>query len=386
MSFSISLIQLNRLFRRILNHLVMLSALGLVACTDLGDTAQVTVSGQEQTVYVDPGQFPAGKGTVLAKQPCVGNYHAYRITGDFAGYARLQQFVEQMVSKHGFDREYLQGLFSQAKRKDWTLNYFAKSDKSLKLPPGKGSWTRYRAKFLDERHIGAGAEFARRYRAALQRATRMYGVPEEYILGIMAIETNFGSNLGSHRVLDALTTLGFDYTRRGPFFRDELEEFLLMARSEGIDPARPKGSFAGAMGLGQFMPSSFRKWGVDFDGDGHRDLWNPEDAIGSIANYFAQHGWQPGQPVISPLVAKGTVNLQAGFDTRYTPSRLSKAGLSPARPCKPSEQVCLLLLRHQQLDQYLIGYSNFYTITRYNHSTHYAMAVHELAQAIKHRL
>jgi membrane-bound lytic murein transglycosylase B len=169
-------------------------------------------------------------------------------------------------------------------------------------------------------------------------------------------------------------------------FRDELQHFLLMAREEGIDPARPKGSFAGAMGLGQFMPSSFRRWAVDFNGDGHRDLWNPEDAIGSIANYFAQHGWQPGKPVVDPLVAKGPVVLETGFSTRYTPSTLVKAGLRPTTPVKVNEQVSLLQLRHQQYDQYLIGHPNFYTITRYNHSTHYAMAVHELAQAIKGRI
>ena len=134
------------------------------------------------------------------------------------------------------------------------------------------------------------------------------------------------------------------------------------------------------------MPSSFRRWAVDFNGDGHRDLWNPEDAIGSIANYFSQHGWQPGQPVVAPLVAQKPIRLEVGFNTRYTPSNLVQAGLRPQNPCKTSGQVSLLLLRHQQLDQYLIGYPNFYTITRYNHSTHYAMAVHELAQAIKRRL
>nr|WP_321465256.1 lytic murein transglycosylase B [uncultured Desulfobulbus sp.] len=356
-----------------LRHLILFSAMGLAACSEMEGTAQVA-------------RVAPGTGVSVARQPCVGGYYADRVSGDYAGYANLQQFIDLMVRRHGFEREYLQGLFSQAKRKDWTLNYFAKSDKSLKRPAAPGSWTRYRAKFLDERRIGDGAAFAHRYSKALQRATRMYGVPEEYIIGIIAVETNFGKNFGGHRVLDALTTLGFDYARRGPFFRDELEQFLLMARSEGIDPAVPKGSFAGAMGYGQFMPSSFRKWAVDFNGDGHRNLWNPEDAIGSIANYFAQHGWQPGEPVVAPLVAKKPVNLQAGFDTRYAPSSLYKQGLVPRSPCKSSGQVSLLLLRHQRLDQYLIGYPNFYTITRYNHSTHYAMAVYELAQAIKHRL
>ncbi len=315
-----------------------------------------------------------------------GQYHARQVTGDFADYARLQQFIEQMVQKHGFEREYLMGLFSQARRKNWTLDYLAKSDQTLKGKPAKGGWTRYRSKFLDERHISAGVDFARRHRGALQRATRQYGVPEEYILGILAVETTFGSYVGKDRVLDALTTLGFDYARRGGYFRDELESFLLMARVEGLDPAQPKGSFAGAMGLGQFMPSSFLHWAVDFNGDGRRDLWNPEDAIGSVANYFVHHGWQAGQPVTTALQPAGAVNLETGIETRYSLSALQQAGLKPARPCSGEGGLCLLQLRHQDRDQYLIGHPNFYTITRYNHSTHYAMAVHELAEAIKKKL
>lgn len=134
------------------------------------------------------------------------------------------------------------------------------------------------------------------------------------------------------------------------------------------------------------MPSSFRKWAVDFNGDGHRDLWNPEDAIGSIANYFAQHGWQAGRPVVLPLTAAGPVSLESGFDTHYTLDSLRQAGLRPSAALNDNGQFSLLQLRYQQYDQYLLGYPNFYTITRYNHSTHYAMAVHELAQAIKGRI
>lgn len=321
-----------------------------------------------------------------ASRKSVGRYHAKQVGGDFAGYASLQQFIEQMVKKHGFEREYLLGLFSEAKRKQWTLDYLAKSDQTLKAKPAQGSWTRYREKFLDERHIGAGVEFARQHRSTLQRASRQYGVPEEYILGILAVETTFGGFVGNHRVLDALTTLGFDYQRRGEYFRDELEKFLLMSRQEGLDPARPKGSFAGAMGLGQFMPSSFLQWAVDFNGDGRRDLWNAEDAIGSVANYFAKHGWQPGQPVTTPLSAKGAVDLEPGIDRQYTLSDLTRAGLQPVSACRCQGPLRLLRLRHQSYDQYLIGHPNFYTITRYNQSTHYAMAVHELAQTIKRRL
>ncbi len=334
----------------------------------------------------DPEDREAVMAQTSSQRRSVGRYHAERLEGDFADYPSLQQFIEEMVRKHGFERAYLLGLFSQAKRKQWTLDFLAKSDQSMKAPPAQGSWTRYRAKFLTERHINAGVEFARRHGETLQRATRQYGVPGEYILGILAVETTFGGFVGNDRVLDALTTLGFDYQRRGPFFRQELEQYLLMTRQEGLDPARPKGSFAGAMGLGQFMPSSFLKWAVDFNGDGRRDLWDPEDAIGSVANYFAQHGWQAGQPVTTPLSTKGKVDLTPGLERKYFLAELQRAGLRPVGSCQRQEPLWLLRLRHQSYDQYLVGHSNFYTITRYNQSTHYAMAVHELARTIRQRL
>ncbi|WP_073613734.1 lytic murein transglycosylase B [Desulfopila aestuarii] len=316
----------------------------------------------------------------------LGAYSAQSISGDYAGYASLEQFIGEMVDKHGFERDYLNGLFSEAQRKNWTLNYLAKSDQAMKRGPSVGGWTRYRGKFLDKHHITGGVEFAYNYRSALQRASQEYGVPEEYILGILAVETIFGGNVGSHRVLDALTTLSFDYTRRGEYFRSELEDYLLMTRNEGLDPAEPIGSFAGAMGLGQFMPSSFLQFAVDFNNDGRRDLWDPEDAIGSIANYFAQHGWKPGQPVVSPLTARGKVKLEPGISKQYTLAEIEQAGLHSTHPYDTNGPLHLLLLRHAGHDQYLIGYPNFYTITRYNHSTYYAMAVHEVAQAIKQLL
>ena len=316
---------------------------------------------------------------------CVGSYHAERLTGDFAGYAGLHQFIDHMVRTHGFEAEYLQGLFSQARRMTKTLNYLAKSDQALQGPPAAGGWSRYRSKFLNDRHIDAGVEFARHHQDALRRASRQFGVPEEIILGILAVETKFGRHIGKDRVLDALTTLGFDYERRGDYFRGELENFLLMARSEGMDPAKPVGSYAGAMGLGQFMPTSFLRWAVDFNGDGHRDLWDAEDAIGSIANYFAQHGWLKGHPVITPLKVNGPVNLQPGLTPQYTMAALQQAGLQPVRPCYSGGPLRLLLLRHTGFDQYLIGHPNFYTLTRYNNSTYYAMAVYELSLAIKWR-
>ncbi|MDD4913944.1 MAG: lytic murein transglycosylase B [Methylococcales bacterium] len=345
-------------------------------------------ASQSEKSAVNPGPAiaaPAQPPQTGLRLTGVGSYHATALSGDYADYPELNQFIGRMVQKYGFEREYLLGLFSQARRKQWTLDYLGKSDQGLKSRPARGGWTRYRAQFLDERHINGGVAFWQKHQAALQRASRQYGVPGEYILGILAIETGFGANVGNHRVIDALTTLGFDYQRRGEFFRSELESFLVMTAAEGVDPAKPLGSFAGAMGLGQFMPSSFQQWAVDFNGDGRRDLWNPEDAIGSVANYFASHGWRSGQPVVTATRGKltGVESLEPGIESRYSLDTLRQAGLEPAGGCPCNDPLRLLLLRHQSHDEYLLGHSNFYVITRYNHSTHYAMAVHELAQAIR---
>lgn len=350
--------------------------LSLAACGGQQDRTRTMVGEQTE-------RLAATEATLRAP---VGAYSAQSISGDYGGYASLNLFIEEMVHKNGFERDYLRGLFSQAHRKDWTLRYLAKSDKAMKGKPASGGWTRYRAKFLDERHILEGVEFAHNHRATLQRAFQQYGVPEEYILAILAVETRFGGNVGNHRVLDALTTLSFDYARRGDFFRGELENFLLMTRNEGLDPAIPVGSFAGAMGLGQFMPSSFLQLAVDFNGDGRRDLWDPEDAIGSIANYFTHYGWKSGQPVVTPLMARGVVALEPGINKQYTMAEIGQAGLQPIFPSNTDGPFHLLLLRHTGHDQYLIGYPAFYTITRYNHSVYYAMAIYEMAQAIRRRL
>lgn len=313
-----------------------------------------------------------------------GHYSAARLTGDYMGYPGVERFVDKMVSQHGFSREYLYGLFSQAKRKQWTIEFMNREKPTA--APKPGGWTRYRAKFLDERHISAGVAFWSRYARALDRASQEYGVSPEHILGIMGVETIYGANLGNHRVIDALTTLAFDYPRRAEYFESELESLLLMSRQEHQDPSRPIGSFAGAMGLGQFMPNSFLEYAVDFNGDGRKNLWDPEDAIGSIANYFAGHGWRTGEPVVSPAVVAGDQvgSLKSGFDTKYSLAELANYGVRPEVDFNIG-QVSLLKLSTTQGDDYYLGYPNFYVITRYNHSTYYAMAVHQLAQAIKTR-
>lgn len=354
-----------------------LAAIVLVGgCTHVSSTRTAPPPGR-QTEREDVPHHPGGDAG--------GFYSATRLTGDYAGYPRLTRFIDRMTREQGFSSEYLQGLFSQAKRKQWTLNYLAKEKPTL--PPSPGAWTRYRSRFLDEQHIGAGVSFWGRHARTLQRAYEEYGVNPEHILGIMGVETIYGANLGNHRILDALTTLAFDYPRRADYFEEELESFLVMCRDEQQDPSIPKGSYAGAMGLGQFMPSSFLKFAVDFDGDGRKNLWDADDSIGSIANYFAGHGWKKDQSVVSPATVGegGAAGLKTGFDATYSASDLAEYGIYPRGQTPLNQPLRLLKLRAQDGDQYWLGFDNFYVITRYNHSTHYAMAVHQLAEAIRRR-
>ncbi|NJD07918.1 MAG: lytic murein transglycosylase B [Methylococcaceae bacterium] len=317
----------------------------------------------------------------------VGRYSSPRVTGDYAGYPAVTAFIDEMAARHGFPKDYLAGVLSQAHRKQWTLDYLTREAGPTVVTPRPGAWTRYRSKFLTELHINGGVSFWQRHGRSLQRASERYGVPPEYILGIIGVETQFGRNVGDHRVLDALTTLAFDYPRRAEYFRGELEKFLLMTRNERIDPAKPVGSYAGAMGLGQFMPSSFLSWAVDFDGDGRRDLWQADDAVGSVANYFVEHGWQRGEPVVTAATATNAnvQNLESGYDSQYAAATLVANGIRPAAPLPDDASLSLLRLRAIRGDEYWLGHKNFYVITRYNHSTHYAMAVYQLAQAIKRR-
>lgn len=359
----------------------LVAALALAGCA----TKPADDAGQNQGAAQPVEPRPVAPVAAHVPAP-VGGYSAPFVTGDYAHYPALDRFIDRMVAQHGFSRDYLNGLFSEARRREWTIEYMNREAPTVK--PRPGAWSRYRAKFLTEQHISKGAAFWRRHAQALQRARERFGVPPEYVMGIMGIETIYGSNVGKDRVLDALATLAFDYPRRAAYFSDELESFLLMTRAERVDPVRPVGSFAGAMGLGQFMPSSFLQWAVDFDGDGRKDLWQPDDAIGSIANYFVQHGWQPGGSVVTPASAadERSAALESGFDTHYSLATLADYGIRPVGAFRGGgEPVRLLRLSANDGDQYWLGYQNFYAITRYNHSTHYAMAVHQLARAVKDR-
>lgn len=311
-------------------------------------------------------------------------HNVMQMGGDFANNPNAQQFIDKMVNKHGFDRQQLQEILSQAKRLDSVLQLMDNQapTTSVKPPSGpNGAWLRYRKKFITPDNVQNGVVFWNQYEDALNRAWQVYGVPPEIIVGIIGVETRWGRVMGKTRILDALATLSFNYPRRAEYFSGELETFLLMARDEQDDPLNLKGSFAGAMGYGQFMPSSYKQYAVDFSGDGHINLWDPVDAIGSVANYFKAHGWVKGDQVA--VMANGQApGLPNGFKTRYSISQLAAAGLTPQQPLGNHQQASLLRLDVGTGYQYWYGLPNFYTITRYNHSTHYAMAVWQLGQAV----
>ncbi|MDG4554974.1 MAG: lytic murein transglycosylase B [Candidatus Competibacter sp.] len=295
--------------------------------------------------------------------------------------ADVQAFIHEMATRHRFDANQLQAVFNRAQVQPSILAAMSR--------PAEGKpWYAYRGIFVNPSRIRGGVRFWRANAAALAQAERVYGVPPEIVVAIIGVETQYGGNMGSFRVLEALSTLAFDYPRRAAYFRKELENYLLLTRQEGIDPLTPRGSYAGAMGLGQFMPSSFLSYAVDFDGDGHRDLWrNPRDAIGSVAHYFQRYGWRTGEPVAVPARVSGT-RYPALLSQRLSPPKDSVAslqaqGVAPESPVSGTQAAMLLEYQGRDGPEYWLGFDNFYAITRYNHSQLYAMAVYQLSQEIR---
>ena len=320
-----------------------------------------------------------------------GKIRTASLNGDYAGNPQAIKFINKMASQHGFDRGYLNYLFSNTNATPF-LKRMAYADAYGRRAKGKkprpGRWTRYRGNFLTEKTISKGVQFYRQNRVALQRAEDRFGVPKEYILGIIGVETRYGGNVGKNRAIDALAAMGFRNPRRGKYFRSELESYLLMTRSAGLDPLKPMASYAGALGLSQFMPSNIKRYGVDFDRSGAVNLWTPHDAIGSVANYFKKHGWKKGGTVTVPAkyASSGYRNLRTGFKSKHSLSRLKNIGVSANNLGNISGKASLIKLNTYDGDELWLGGHNFYVITRYNHSSHYAMAVHQLAQAIKGRI
>jgi len=295
--------------------------------------------------------------------------------------AGSERFTLEMVRKHGFDKGKLAALMRQA---DYSQVVMA----AIRRPYEAKPWYKYRPIFLTGKRIQGGVAFWRENRELLERAQAVYGVPPQIITAIIGVETNYGGNLGRHRVIDALSTLGFSYPKRADFFRKELEEFLLLTREESIDALALRGSYAGAMGLPQFIPSSYRAYAVDFDGDGRRNLKSTADAIGSVGNYFKQHGWKSGEPVafatrVTSGAPKGIVPAgKKPVRPATSLDRLAAAGIVAGKHLPGSTQATLIRLDAPE-PEYWLGLENFYVITRYNHSNLYAMAVYQLSREIR---
>ncbi len=298
--------------------------------------------------------------------------------------AEVQQFIDKMVSKHQFERASLTQLLSEASLKKDII-------KAITRPYEGKPWYKYRPIFVTKKRIRRGLEFWQANNETLARAEEKYGVPPEIITAIIGVESFYGRHKGRYRVLDALTTLGFDYPKRGKFFRNELEQYLLMTREEAIDPRSLKGSYAGAMGKPQFISSSYREYAVDFSDDGKRDLWNnTADAIGSVANYFRRHGWQHGAPIASKAQVDGNAFkkvIKKSLKPTLTLAQLTTHGVtldevqSDAIPA--SIKATLIELENRSNKEYWVGYRNFYVISRYNHSALYSMAVFQLATELR---
>ena len=293
---------------------------------------------------------------------------------------QVDTFISEMVTEHGFQKTDLESLFAQAVRKQNILDAISRpAEKTL-------TWAGYRKIFLTESRIKGGVEFWQENEAILNRAASDFGVPAEIIVAIIGVETRYGGNKGSFRVIDALSTLAFDYPRRSKFFRKELKEFLLLAREQKQNPIDLIGSYAGAMGYGQFIPSSYRAYAVDYDKDEFADIWNnTEDAIGSVANYFKRHGWKSGEQVAVRSRVEKTYDetiINDSLKPKRDLAALKAKGFLPTKTLKEDQPASAIRLEGQYGTEYWIGLQNFYVITRYNHSRLYAMAVWQLSQEI----
>jgi membrane-bound lytic murein transglycosylase B len=334
------------------------------------------------------GACPIGRALLLGGAALVANPVVADVPASYATGGRA--FVADQAAALGYGRDELAALMADARYQQDIID-------AMNRPYEAKPWRDYRRLFLTPERIDGGVAFLREHADLLRRAETAYGVPAEVIAAIVGIETNYGGNLGKHRVLDALSTLGFAYPRRADFFSKELGEFLLLAREERVDPRGALGSYAGAVGLPQFIPSSYRAYAVDFDGDGRRDLWGSHaDVVGSVGNYLAMHGWQRGGPIAAPAML--TAGRPAGIPIaekrparpESTLAQLAAAGVSPAAgsvgEAASADTRAALLELDGDGPEYWLGFENFYAITRYNHSNLYAMAVFQLSRELSRRL
>jgi len=299
--------------------------------------------------------------------------------GALAQSPEVQAFIGEMAQRHQFDQAQLTRLFGEVRIRQSILS-------AMSRPAEAKPWHAYRPLFVEPKRIAGGVRFWAEHAAALERAEAQTGVPASMIVAIIGVETFYGRNTGTFRVIDALSTLAFGYPKRAAYFRSELEQYLLLTREADIDPLSIQGSYAGAMGIPQFMPSSYRKYGVDFDGDGQRDLWrNAQDAIGSVGQYLQGYGWRRGAPVLAPVLrvadaGQGLANR--GWNYRMTLTHWASIGVQ-ADAAQSEAEAMLFQLAGVDGPEYWLGFENFYVITRYNRSFHYAMAAWELSQALE---
>ncbi|KPK12647.1 MAG: hypothetical protein AMJ68_00980 [Acidithiobacillales bacterium SG8_45] len=301
---------------------------------------------------------------------------------DISLYPQLQVLISTLQTKHGFTEEHLHQVFEQAEIKQSILDI-------MNRPGEARPWHEYRQLFVTVPHANRGSRFWRKYEDVLARAQDKYGVDPAVIVAIIGIESQYGRNPGRIRTIDALTTLGLEYPRRATFFRSELLQFLLLTREQRLDPLNIKGSYAGAIGAAQFIPSSYRRYAVDFDGDGRADLMHSRaDAIGSVANYFYEHGWKKGEAVSSQAHVEGSMySWLANLNTRpvLTLKQLEHYGITAVERRPENLRASLVTLDGDDGPIYRLSHDNFYVITRYNNSRKYAMAVYELGEMIRER-
>ena len=291
---------------------------------------------------------------------------------DYSKTTQALSFIEEMVTKHGFEESYLIEIFQSAEKKEKIIN-------SMNRPAEKKfSWAQYKARLISPTRVNNGADFLQRFLPEFEKAEEKFGVPKEIIAAIIGIESSYGSITGRERVIDSLSTLAFDYPRRSNFFTKQLEHFLLLAREEKLDPFSMKGSYAGAMGYGQFIPSSYRSYAIDFDNDGIRNIvTNPVDAIGSVANYLSKHGWEKNELIVEALERN---DVTSDFKTSLT--------LKDKDALELVSKTNLFDKKYLQINfddsEFWLGHKNLYVLSRYNRSSFYVMAVFLLSQEINY--
>jgi membrane-bound lytic murein transglycosylase B len=291
----------------------------------------------------------------------------------------LRLFMDEMVSKHGFTRKELGDWLSQAEIREDIIEAVYRPKESL-------PWHEYRKLFVNDDRARLGHKFWKTNAETLFRAGSEYGVPPEILVAIIGVETFYGRQGGGYRVLDALVTLTLRYPERSAFFRNQLIEFLLLTRELGLNPPAVKGSYAGAMGVPQFIPSSYRSYAVDFDGDRKRDLNDIDDAIGSVANFLKVHGWKRDEPIVGEVKLEGSMYAwieNNGAEPRISVQHLSRYGILPAQRIDAHQLAALISFEGETAPIHRLGYNNFYVITRYNRSKNYSMAVVELSEKLR---